>query len=301
MKQKFLVAPFFLLMFLLSCTKDIESDEEKLQQEDVQIQQYIEARGLNAKSTGSGVYIVADTIGKGISPTDNDYVLIDYYGWTLDDKLFDTSDSVEGRKNNIIPLNPAYGPLKISMRTNLPGWIETLKKMKEGGKSTAFMPAYKASISDHLPRRYEFTLRKVIPDIVQYEKQLIQEFLERLGKSVSDSTSGGYYVLSEKAGQGVSPVDGNSVYLQFKGALLNGIIFKQSNAGNDYRLILGKGNELPVLEDAIKAMKKGGTQTIMIPFFHGYGDQIKTNSIGQIVIPGYSSLLFEIQLKDVKD
>lgn len=289
-----------IVLFSSSCMKDIETDEEKAQQEEIKIQEYLQKKGLTdtAKSAGSGTYVITTLNGTGSAPDNDDYVLVDYKAYTLDDKLFDTTDSAEAVSNSVIPLNALYGQLRISMKINLPGWIATFKMMKEGGKATAIMPASGASFSNYVPRRYDFTLVKVIPDIIEYEKQQIAAFLQPRAKTPADSTSKGIYVLSQTEGSGAAPATGNTAVVQYKGRLLNGKVFEQSSATNNFSFVVGVDKMLAGFEAAVLNMKKGGEATVLIPF--GYKQTLMLNYNGQIVIPSYSSLIYEIKLIDVK-
>jgi FKBP-type peptidyl-prolyl cis-trans isomerase FkpA len=293
------------MLLFSSCFRDIETEEEKTQAEIVEIENHITDLGYTAEKTGTGLYFVQETEGTGDAPDDDDYVIVEYYGWTWDDDndvdLFDTSDTTEAVDNSITyPLNKLLGPLRLSMKINLPGWIETFKKMKQGGTAIAFMPAALAGFSDHVPRKYQFTLNKVITDIAAYETSLLSNYLATYGQTPDDSTTTGIYILSETTGSGTMPTTGNTVYIQYKGQLLNGKTFDETDEDYNFKFVIGASAVIEGIESAILNMKAGGKATVAIPYYHGYGSTIQLNDIGQIVIPGYSSLIFELELVDVK-
>ena len=81
----------------------------------------------SATTTGSGLKYIVNLEGTGKSPKATDNVTVHYTGKFLDGKVFDSS--VERGQ-----------PTSFGLNQVIPGWTEGLQLMKEGGKTTFFIP-----------------------------------------------------------------------------------------------------------------------------------------------------------------
>jgi FKBP-type peptidyl-prolyl cis-trans isomerase len=79
----------------------------------------------------------------------------------------------------------------------------------------------------------------------------------------------------------------------YTGKFLNGNVFDTNAGGADLVIIVGGGAYIPGLEEGITYMKEGGKATLLIPSKLAYGTS------GLYNIPGYTPLLFDIQLVKV--
>lgn len=289
------VLGLFVLFAMNSC--DITSESEKKQQEEEQkITNYINKNNITVKPTESGLYYISQTEGSGDTPGDNDFVVIRYKAWSLEGSLLDSSDSTDVQNNYFLPLFKLSGSIKFSMKNSIQGWIETLKKMKVGGKAIAIMPSL-LTFKDNISRRYEFQLIEVIHDISSYERQKIDTFVVHNGKTLADSTSSGIYYIETSAGTGVSPSFGKSVSLKIEARLIDGRIFDTSL---NYAFTVGSKQVVPGLEEAVQLMKVGGKGTVVLPYYMAYGTNAEINIDKQIVIPWYSTIVYDLQLLSVQ-
>ena len=80
-----------------------------------------------AQSTPSGLRYLTQVDGTGKSPKATDQVTVHYTGKFLDGKVFDSSVQ-RGQ------------PATFGLNQVIPGWTEGLQLMKEGGKTTFFIP-----------------------------------------------------------------------------------------------------------------------------------------------------------------
>lgn len=80
------------------------------------------------KTTASGLQYKHTTEGKGVSPDANDKVTVHYHGTLIDGTVFDSSVD-RGQ------------PATFGLNQVIPGWTEGLQLMKEGGKTTFFIPS----------------------------------------------------------------------------------------------------------------------------------------------------------------
>ncbi|MDI9357927.1 MAG: FKBP-type peptidyl-prolyl cis-trans isomerase [Phycisphaerales bacterium] len=100
-----------------------------------------------------------------------------------------------------------------------------------------------------------------------------------------------YEVLKE--GNGIKPRLQDTIKVDYKGMLLNGKVFDESYARKQ-PLEVSLNNLIPGWSEALQLMPVGSKWRLFIPSSLAYGDK------GSGVIPGGATLIFEIELLDVK-
>jgi len=99
-----------------------------------------------------------------------------------------------------------------------------------------------------------------------------------------------------KAGTGTEAKSGNTVSVHYTGWLINGTKFDSSvDRGQPFTFHLGKGEVIPGWDQGVAGMKVGGKRRLHIPSSLGYGP-----NGAPPVIPGNATLIFEVELLDVK-
>ena len=101
-----------------------------------------------------------------------------------------------------------------------------------------------------------------------------------------------YKVLKE--GNGVLPVDSNTVVVNYEGRLLDGTVFDASNRHGDEPAEFAVTRVIKGWTEALKAMPVGSEWEIYIPQALAYGAN------GQGNIPPFSTLIFKVELLEVK-
>jgi FKBP-type peptidyl-prolyl cis-trans isomerase len=98
-------------------------------------------------------------------------------------------------------------------------------------------------------------------------------------------------------GTGAAAVAGDTVTVNYVGALTNGTVFDASaNHGTTgFTFNLGAGQVIKGWDQGIVGMKEGGKRTLIIPASLAYGSQAVGN-----VIPANSALVFEVELLKVQ-
>ncbi len=98
-------------------------------------------------------------------------------------------------------------------------------------------------------------------------------------------------------GAGATAATGDSVTVNYVGALTSGTIFDASaNHGTEgFTFTLGEGQVIKGWDEGIVGMKVGGKRTLIIPASLAYGNQAVGN-----IIPANSTLIFEVELLKVQ-
>ncbi|TXD53954.1 MULTISPECIES: FKBP-type peptidyl-prolyl cis-trans isomerase [unclassified Polaribacter] len=125
-------------------------------------------------------------------------------------------------------------------------------------------------------------------DEIDYTEQNdidIAAYIEKNNLNVQKTSSGLYYTINLD-GNGASPSSNSNVTIGYKGYLLNGEVFDQSdNATFNIRgVIAGFG-------EAVRLLKTGGSGTFILPARLGYG-----NSGSGSLIKGGDVIVFDINL-----
>lgn len=121
------------------------------------------------------------------------------------------------------------------------------------------------------------------------DDKLITEFIAKNNIQAIKHSSGLYYEIKTQ-GSGAKPTTSSTVSVNYKGKLLNGNVFDQSNAPVSFglnRLIVGWQIGIPLVN-------KGGSIRLIVPSALAYGPA--SPGLG---IPKNSVLDFEIDLIDV--
>jgi peptidylprolyl isomerase len=103
-------------------------------------------------------------------------------------------------------------------------------------------------------------------------------------------------MLDMKVGTGAEAKTGNTVKVHYTGTLTNGTKFDSSLDRNEpFSFTLGAGGVIKGWDEGVVGMKVGGKRKLTIPPDMGYG------AMGSPpVIPANATLLFEIELLEVK-
>lgn len=126
----------------------------------------------------------------------------------------------------------------------------------------------------------------------------IQSYLTSNSLTATQHSSGLFFNISAAGTGTATPALCSNVTVRYTGKLLNGTIFDSSPAaGVQFQL----GQLIVGWQKGIPLVKKGGSIRLYVPPSLGYGSQNVTNpQTGAVVIPGNSTLVFDIDLLDVQ-
>jgi FKBP-type peptidyl-prolyl cis-trans isomerase FkpA len=118
-----------------------KEQDQQLAKDTVLIDNFLKEKNIHVLETSSGLRYTAPTKGKGTPPSKGQTVKVNYVGYLLSGKVFDTNiesvakaNKLEGRK---------YEPLAVVLgrRGVIPGWEEALTLMTKGSKMTVYIPS----------------------------------------------------------------------------------------------------------------------------------------------------------------
>ncbi|MEM9833317.1 MAG: FKBP-type peptidyl-prolyl cis-trans isomerase [Bacteroidota bacterium] len=123
---------------------------------------------------------------------------------------------------------------------------------------------------------------------------VINEYLTENNIEAETTDSGLRYVITEE-GSGVQPSAGDSVFVHYRGTLLDGTPFDSSyDRGSPYGFPLGQRAVIQGWDEGIALLNKGAKATLFVPSPLAYGPR------GNPPIPPNTVLLFDVELVDVK-
>jgi peptidylprolyl isomerase len=116
------------------------------------------------------------------------------------------------------------------------------------------------------------------------------------GAGAEVTTRSGLKYTDLVVGTGPSPSVGQTAVVHYTGTLTNGTKFDSSvDKGQPYSFPLGMGSVIKGWDEGVATMKVGGKRHLVVPPALGYG------ALGRPpAIPGNSTLIFDIELLDVK-
>ena len=128
------------------------------------------------------------------------------------------------------------------------------------------------------------------------EKELdtLQAYIESNNITTEPTASGLYYIEIEE-GTGAPAKKGDIVDVHYTGTFLDGKKFDSSyDRGEPFEFTLGVGQVIKGWDEGISYMKEGGKAKLIMPSSLAYGAR------GAGSIPPYTSLIFDVELVDVK-
>lgn len=114
---------------------------------------------------------------------------------------------------------------------------------------------------------------------------------------MTTTTADGLQITDEVIGTGVEAVSGKQVSVHYTGTLTDGKKFDSSlDRGQPFTFNLGTGQVIKGWDEGVVGMRVGGKRKLIIPANLAYGNR----EVGNGLIPANSTLLFEVELLDVK-
>ncbi len=135
---------------------------------------------------------------------------------------------------------------------------------------------------------------KRIAELQEKEIADLQKYLEE-NNITEEPLANGMYFINKRNGKGRQAKAGDKVSVHYTGRFLDGKKFDSSRDRNKpIEFTLGQGMVIKGWDEGIARMNKGEMATLIIPSAIAYGPQ------GRPGIPPYSTLVFDVELVDIK-
>lgn len=124
-----------------------KKQKEQTTKDSVAIEAYLAKNNIKAQRTEAGVYYVITKPGTGENGKSGQVTHVNYTGYTLEGKYFDTSDKAvaiekglyNAEREKYVPYAPYE--VKIDQTSVIRGWHDVLKVLNSGAKATVFIPS----------------------------------------------------------------------------------------------------------------------------------------------------------------
>lgn len=297
----------------VACTKDT-STEDRQEQELRYFDIYRTVNYPEAEAYPDGLYYQEQRAGNGLSPDEDDWMLLNYVGYEIPgDKVFVSYIENVAKDNGLDPNGVAlYGPFKMMNGRVNDGFTRGVSLMREGGQGTILFSSElgygssgNSSIDPFTSLKYEIELLEVIEDIDLYEQSRIDAYIDTIANYdtiVEAGTGAVMYYIIDQATDGEEIVEDSAVSLAYTGMLLDGRVFDEADADNPFEFTVGDADVNLILgwNLGLMKLKEGEKARLLIPYPLAYGENGETDATsGLRTIPPYETLLFYIEVLQV--
>jgi len=302
------------LAYMTSCEKDY-TEQYSINQEQRFFDIYVGANYPDAVPQASGLIYLENKEGAGDMPGDSTWVLIDHVAYMIgNNQVYETYIESVAIDNRIQDTSALYGPYKIRNGLYNEGFTEGLNMMREGGESTLLFTSdlgYGATntgkVTAYTSLKYEVILLEVLgEDIEEYEAAKIVAYtdtivgVDTIYDAFEDVTM--YYVVDEST-EGPPVAIDSTVQIAYKGYLTDGRVFDQTVGENYYQFVVGdyaaETSPIRGWHLGLERFKEGEKGRLIIPYILAYGAYGKYTSLGNVSIPPYETLVFDVEVISV--
>jgi len=187
-------------------------------------------------------------------------------------------------------INPTIENIKTHEGNGTDSFSSNISGLKAG--TMYFVRAYATNSSG---TGYGNSVSFTTIDLATVEGEMIQEFINNNPTFPFQLEPSGLYYLDLIIGTGPAPVTHDTAFVKYAGRFLEGTVF-DSDIGRTDTLIfpVNEGYLISGFEEGISYMREGGRALFLIPSKLAYGPE------GYYTIPGYTPLLYEVDLVKVK-
>lgn len=121
-----------------------------------------------------------------------------------------------------------------------------------------------------LPRPGKNDMTELNSYMVQKDREIIQNYIERKGLKMTESPTGLWYLVKDK-GIGEPFKDGDRVLMNYKCTLLDGSGCYSSDDQGPKEIFVGKSDIEQGLDQGIRLLSRGGEALFIIPPYLAYG------------------------------
>ncbi|QHV98308.1 FKBP-type peptidyl-prolyl cis-trans isomerase [Spirosoma endbachense] len=281
-----------LISGLAGCsTQNVDPSSAYYDQNDADIQAYATAKGLNGKTTNTGLYYAItqpNTAGKLAVPGEE--VEFTYKSYNLSGAFVDST----------LKDRPVYYTLGI--QAIIAGLEEGVSLMREGESATLLIPSYLGfgnEAKTNLPP-YSVILFNVQLKRSRNEDQQIRQHIAEKKLTVTDSSGTGLRIVKTVTNPtGATLAAGQTITIRYLGKQLRSASAFDSTGTGTFDAVLGQNKYVKGFEEGLSKLRVGEKATILFPSSIGYGTTgVVTNN--RYVITPYAPLRFDLEVVSVK-
>jgi FKBP-type peptidyl-prolyl cis-trans isomerase len=306
------------LLLATGCKEEDDGDEKRAQEQRF-FDLYISStfKDTIPPPTGSGLYYIEVTRGTGEMPDSDDWMIVNYVGYTLPNELVvDTYLENVSRSEGLNNSEALYGPFKMQNGSRVEGLTEGMQLMREGGeaiicfssdlgygvKGTQLMEG----VPGYTSMKYEIELVEVIKDIEAYELAKIEAFVDTITGTDTIHDPGTdavmYFVVDEEAPDSARVMNDSLVQVAYRGYLPDGREFDKSAEGEPLEFTVGENSSgiIAGWQLGVTKFRKGEKGRLIIPYQLAYGEEGKlTKALNYYIIQPFETLVFDIEIVSV--
>ena len=174
-----------------------------------------------------------------------------------------------------------------------PVFVSLMSVLREGEQATLVLPGTAQAFPD-LPAYTPLKVR-VKSYVVRSQDDLIREYIQSNGYTVTEAQADGLRYIRLKSGTGEIPASGKVVKIKYTGRFLNTKAFDGNMARTDsLSVTIGGTQTVPGFQKGIEKMRLGEKAVLVFPSALGYGAN------GNTSIPGFTPLVFEIYIAKIE-
>jgi FKBP-type peptidyl-prolyl cis-trans isomerase FkpA len=126
--------------------------------------------------------------------------------------------------------------------------------------------------------------------------QELQAYINTNGLTATRHCSGAFYNIIS-AGTGKNPDPCSYVFVKYTGRTTSGFVFDQRTTT---AVLINLNQVVSGWRACIPLLKEGGSMTLYVPPYLGYGNQDIKDANGNVLVPGNSILIFDIELVSIE-
>ncbi len=281
-----------------ACLKEPENEADKYAREnEQQIQKFLADSSYQAQQTPLGAYYIKTRENpSGVQPQTGSQVYVHYEGRRLTDNFLFDQSSRSGNRPLVFALNSG---------SVIPGFNEGIAALREGEKAKLLIPSslgygYATNVQNIPP----YTTLKFDVELmaVRTDDQALRVFATdtlKLDAARLEAVTGaaGVHYVKLQEGTGVGIENGKKVSFKYRGRMINGREFVKANTAGSF--VMGQGNVIKGLEEAIRRMRVGEKGFVFIPASQAYGEEGLVIQGSRVISP-YTPLVFDVEVVSVE-
>lgn len=309
-----IIMPLLVLLSGMFITRSCDDDggqQNAVREEERFFDIYVAANYPEAVLQPSGIYFLENKEGSGQMPGDTSWLWIEHVAYTIpEEQVFETYLESVALDNRIHDTVALYGPYKVQNGTINEGFTAGLKLMQEGGEATIMFTSdlgfgtNTSGVGAYQSLKYEIRLLEVMDDILAYESEKILTYIDTIDgvqavlDTITDVTM--YYVIDESTdGPPVAP--DSTIEVAYKGYLIDGRVFDESagDSGLKFKVDDEEGGVITGWNLGLQSFKEGEKGRLIIPYELAYGEFGQYTDRGNVAIPPYETLVFDVEVLSV--